>query len=146
MTEDVGPVEITTSVHWRDEFGRFARAIDTAGDRATLEAANKGAFLAAAFAPKRSLKLAGSIQSFIIAAGQGGWMAGSGHALPQEHGARPHPIDSHDGGPLANKETGFYAPSGHVDHPGNPATHFMLRAFEIVQADMKKILRRNMAA
>jgi len=36
-----------------------------------------------------------------------------------EYGTTPHLIRSHDGGPLANRKTGFFAPSGVVNHPGN---------------------------
>jgi hypothetical protein len=46
-------------------------------------------------------------------------------AALQHEGSPPHEIDSHSGGPLANKEEDFFAPSGHVDHPGFAGDHFL---------------------
>lgn len=138
-----GEMEIATTVHWRDQFGRFMADIDAAGATATKGAAAKGAYLAAVFAPKRKLTLAASITPFYISSTQAGWTAGSGHALPQEHGARAHDIGS-PGQKLGSRETGFFA-IGPVHHPGNPATHFMKRAYDIVKGDLLGAMKRSLS-
>jgi hypothetical protein len=50
---------------------------------------------------------------------------GSDHWAPTEYGSRPHIIRAHGDYALANRETGFYARSGVVHHPGTPEQAFM---------------------
>lgn len=50
---------------------------------------------------------------------------GTDHWGPTEYGSRPHIIRAHGDYALANRETGFYAASGLVHHPGTPEQAFM---------------------
>jgi hypothetical protein len=50
---------------------------------------------------------------------------GTDHWAPTEYGSRPHIIRAHGDYALANRETGFYARSGVVHHPGTPEQAFM---------------------
>lgn len=50
---------------------------------------------------------------------------GTDHWGPTEYGSRPHIIRAHGDYALANRETGFYARSGIVHHPGTPEQAFM---------------------
>jgi hypothetical protein len=131
-----GDVEVSSTVQWRSDDGRFARALDNAAEGAVKETIAYGVELAMAIlAPhRRSGRLAGSLGPFMNGPAQGGWYAGAGHALPQEHGARPHTIGA-PGQILANKETGFFA-KGPVNHPGNPALHFMRDSYRLASRNL----------
>jgi hypothetical protein len=132
---DVG---ITTRVQWRDEFGRFAQALDVGAQRSQTEAGEIGAALAAALAPKRSGFLASTIRS----TGHG-FAAGAGYAAAQEEGASPHLIGT-AGQTLANESDNFGPVRGPVLHPGNPAAHFMWQALKLVNQRLMGIIRSNM--
>jgi len=133
---DVG---FSTRVQWRDEFGRFAQALDVGAQRSQEEASQVGAVLAAALAPKRSGLMAGTIRS----TGHG-FVVGTAYALAQEKGAGPHLIGANFGVTLANEAEGFGPVLGPVLHPGNPATHFMRNALRMVNQRLMGIIRGNM--
>ena len=135
----MGDVGFSTRVQWRDEFGRFAQALDVGAQRSQSEASDVGAVLAAALAPKRSGFLAGTIRS----TGEG-FVAGAGYAAAQEEGAGPHLIGATFDAVLANEAEGFGPVLGPVVHPGNPATHFMRDALRMVNQRLMGIIRANM--
>lgn len=130
-------IGISTSVQWRDEFGRFAQALSVGAQRSQSEASNLGAQVAAMLAPKRSGGLAGSVHS----TGKGFATGALPHAIPQEEGASAHPIGA-DGQVLSGD--GFGPVRGPVMHPGNPATHFMRNALRFVNARLMGIIRANL--
>jgi len=131
---DIG---ISTSVQWRDEFGRFAAALSVGAQRSQRDASNLGAQVAAMLAPKRSGGLAGSVHS----TGKGFATGSLPHAIPQEEGAAPHWI-GWESETLMGDE--FGPVRGPVLHPGNPATHFMRNALRFVTARIMGIIRANM--
>lgn len=133
---DVG---FSTRVQWRDEFGRFAQALDVGAKRSQKEASDIGAVLAAALAPKRSGFLASTIRST-----GAGFAAGAGYAAAQEEGAGPHLIGASFDAVLYNPKEGFGPVLGPVVHPGNPATHFMRDALRMVNQRIMGIIRGNM--
>src|SRR5207237_5441103 len=59
-----GEIGVTSEVHWRNELGQFAKDVELAGVRGVTAASIRGAHLAAIFAPKKTLFLAGSIEPF----------------------------------------------------------------------------------
>jgi hypothetical protein len=132
---DVG---FSCRTQWRDEFGRFAQALDVGAQRSQQEAGEIGAVLAAGLAPKRS----GFLASTIRATGHG-FAAGAGYAAAQEKGAGPHPIGA-PGQVLGNEDDDFGPVRGPVLHPGNPATHFMRNALRMVNQRLMGIIRANM--
>lgn len=132
---DVG---FSTRVQWRNEFGRFAQALDSGARRSQSEASEIGAVIAAALAPKRSSFLASTIHP----TGHG-FAAGAGYAAAQEEGAAPHAIGA-PGQVLGNEADGFGPVRGPVMHPGNPATHFMRDALRMVNQRLMGIIRANM--
>lgn len=130
-------VPVSVRVQWRDEFGRFAQALDVGAQRSQTEASDVGAVLAAALAPKRSGFLAGTIRST-----GAGFAAGAGYAAAQEEGAGPHLIGAGFDKVLVGDDFGPVL--GPVVHPGNPATHFMRDALRLVNARLMGIIRGNM--
>lgn len=132
-------VGISTRVQWRDEFGRFAQALNVGAQRSQKEASDVGATVAAGLAPKRSGFLAGTIRST-----GAGFVATAGYAAAQEKGAGPHLIGTNFGATLVNEAEGFGPVLGPVVHPGNPATHFMRDALRIVNQRIMGIIRSNM--
>jgi hypothetical protein len=147
MQESVG---ITARVQWRNPLGRFERAIQEGAEKAAFDAAKRGAELSRDFAPTgKRRRLVSAIKVVKGLRGQARWVvSGSPELLKiaaaQESGARPHVIRSKDGGPLANKEDNFFARSGEVRHPGNPAIHFMERARKIVASELVVITKKRM--
>lgn len=131
-------VGFSCRTQWRDEFGRFAQALDVGASRSQKEAGEIGAALAAALAPKHSGFLAGTVRS----TGHG-FEATAGYAAAQEEGAGPHPIGE-AGQTLGNKAEDFGPVKGPVLHPGNPATHFMRNALRMVNQRLMGIIRKNM--
>lgn len=122
-------VHVTTSVQWRDEFGQFAKHIEEGAEEGIAAAANEGAFLAAVLAPKRTGRLAASINPFTNGL-QGGWTTqGVPYAMAQEEGASPHEIGA-PGQVLSGDD--FGPARGPVTHPGNPAKHYMKRSYDLV--------------
>lgn len=132
---DVG---FSTRVQWRDEFGRFAQALDVGAQRSQKEASDIGAVLAGALAPKRSGFLASTIRSTGT-----GFAASAGYAAAQEEGGGPHLIGA-PGQVLSNADEDFGPVIGPVLHPGNPATHFMRNALRMVNQRIMGIIRSNM--
>lgn len=137
-----GDVEVSSTVQWKSDDGRFAKVIGAAATASVKEAIGEGVRIAVELAPKRKGDLARSIAPFMNGPSQGGWIAGSGHAMPQEHGARAHKI-GYEGQILANKEQGFYA-KGPVKHPGNPATHFMRDSYRLVSRTLLSKMKRKL--
>lgn len=133
---DVG---FSCRTQWRDEFGRFASALNVGAQRSQEEAGEIGAVLASALAPKRS----GFLASTIRATGHG-FSAGAGYAAAQEEGAGPHLIGTKFDSVLVNEAEGFGPVLGPIVHPGNPATHFMRDALRMVNQRMMGIIRSNM--
>lgn len=121
-------LEATASVQWRNEFGRFASAIEAGAERSQEEASEIGAALAAALAPKKKGTLAGSIHSN----GHGFATGDLPEALPQEEGAAPHEIPNSFGWGIT------------LEHPGNPAVHYMRDALKLVNSRIMGIVRGNM--
>lgn len=132
-------VGFSTRVQWRDEFGRFAQALDVGAQRSQAEASDVGAVLAAALAPKRSGFLASTIRST-----GAGFVVTAGYGAAQEEGAGPHLIGANFGTTLVNEAEGFGPVLGPVLHPGNPATHFMRDALRMVNQRLMGIIRGNM--
>jgi hypothetical protein len=100
-------VATTKTVIARDNFGRFLRECEIAGELTVQEAVEEGAKISKALAPRgkkkdtRSpTKLWRSIQPYMLTPTSGGWGSDHRAALPQEYGTRPHKI------------------------PGNPDLHF----------------------
>ena len=134
---DVG---ISTRVQWRDEFGRFAQALDAGAQRSQKEASDIGAALAKALAPKGAT---GMLSGGIHSTGSGFATSALKYAVPQEEGAGAHDIGE-PGQVLGNEDDGFGPVRGPVRHPGNPAVHFMRDALKLVNGRIMGIIRGNM--
>lgn len=125
-------IPVTARVYWRDPFGRFMRETDEASADAIQAASRQGSELAKAFASKRTGEMAGEIHP--IGSGMhGGWAAGSSpQTEPQEFGAGPHEIPNAFGWGVT------------VQHPGNPAQHFMKRSFDIISAKLAAMVQARL--
>lgn len=130
-------VGVSTRVQWRDDSGRFASAMDTGAQRSQVEGGRIGAVLAAALAPRRSGFLAGGIRS-----NGHGFEATAPYAAAQEKGAGAHLIGVGFNKVLVGDDFGPVL--GPVEHPGNPATHFMRDALRLVNRRLMGIIRANM--
>ncbi len=140
-------VVYTNRVVARNEFGRFIRACEQAAEASVLETVTDGADLAAALAPKRSGRLAASIKPFMLSSTSGVWGSNVKYAAAQEKGASAHTITAYVSfywdkmGRQWLYPTTYQRLTGHpradpINHPGNPATHFL--------RDSAAVMRRRM--
>jgi hypothetical protein len=123
MAEVIAEFEVSTNARQRDEAGRFKAGLDAAEIDGAFEVGKHIANEAAAVCWHHSLPIE-------VIGGGGGLVeveALGPHAALEHEGSPPHPIDREDG-PLANKAEDFFAPSGHVDHPGFAGDHFLENA------------------
>lgn len=126
-------VPVTMRVYWRDPFGRFMRETDEGAADAIQAASRQGAALAKGFATRRSGAMADSIHP--IGSGMhGGWAADDSlpETEPQEFGAGPHEIPNSFGWGVT------------LEHPGNPAVHFMKRSFDIISAKLAAMVQARL--
>lgn len=139
MAQLLGHSMVTVEGRFRNEAGQFLSRCRVAGKASADQLAEAIADLASRTAWSRSKP---------ITAIPGGGMSAEALAMGdlaaiQEFGAKPHAIDSHDGNALANPDTGFFAPSGHVNHPGVKARHFLSQAAAAASAMAPGIIARN---
>lgn len=140
-------MEIAASARFvgRNNIGEFIRECELAARYTIEEIVMEGAEISRALAPKRTGELAASIQGAVLSRTSGQWIATAPHALPQETGAEAHPI-------VGNPHLAFYweragrwfVPSEvfynlpmaitQVNHPGNPATRYLEKAYDNMKA------------
>lgn len=127
----MGEINVSNKVLFQDESGRFMADIDGKARGAVWELTRIMTAMAVNYAPFRKGTLRQSIEGYMTGPLQGEVVATAPHALPQETGAGPHQIGA-PGQHLSNPEQGFHA-IGPVNHPGNPATNYMHRAFRMAR-------------
>jgi hypothetical protein len=101
----------------------FAK-IDALADRCVENVTDDVAKDAKRYVPIDTGELRASIRTGKLGRNGRVWV-GTDHWAPTEYGSRPHIIRAHGDYALANRETGFYARSGVVHHPGTPEQAFM---------------------
>lgn len=133
MAESVGAIRIHNRTRLRDESGRFLAEVHKGASRAALAIANLGLRVAGNAAPKRTGRLRASARSRRTGPYTAEVSFAAPYAQEQESGAGPHSI-GRPGQILANKEQEFGPTRGPVNHPGNPATHFMRKGYDAAAA------------
>jgi len=147
-------VAVSTRVVARNNIGQFIRDCEQAAGETVLDVAKQGVAASQALAPKRTGALAASIQPFLITRTQAVWGSALKYALPQETGARPHPLPANvsfwwerEGRPWMAPETylrvtGFPG-ADPISHPGNPATHYLRDGFDAIKHRITDIMRKH---
>jgi hypothetical protein len=145
-------VVYTNRVIARNNFGQFIRECEQAAEATVEQTVTEGAEIAASFAPKRTLRLASSIKPFMLSRTSGVWGTNVPYAASQERGAVPHPISAyvsfywHKVGrqwlhpPEYERLFGFPG-ADPIQHPGNPATHFLRDSFQIMSRRITTIAK-----
>lgn len=134
---NIAELEVSLETRFRDESGRFIEEVREGASESAEELADTIAARAivnvASRLRVRSGQLLGGIDSRMVSAFVGeAFVAGVKHAAPQEEGAGPHPIPNAFGWGIT------------VDHPGNPAVHYMRDAGRGMAAIGMAIIRKNM--
>lgn len=120
---------LTNSVTVRDHTGRFLDRYQEKKRRGLEELMKAGAKRARELAPFQTGRLASTIRYSTGTSG-GSWSVGTGYWGPQEFGARPHSMRG-DVTFYWQREARFWRSGDNIiNHPGNPAVHFMRRSFE----------------
>lgn len=143
-----GGMVVTNDIILRNEMGQFIRRMEVGAEGAARELAQSIATLGRVFVPKRTGRLMRSIQWFMVGPYTGVAVAGEGvpYAAAQEKGASAHVIPSllRGGKTFLYNAEELFAALGPVEHPGNPATHFMGRAYAQVGALSERIVEEHM--
>ena len=142
----------TNRVIARNNFGRFIAECEQAAENTVEDTVSEGADIAASLAPKRTLRLASSIKPFMLSRTSGVWGSNVPYAAAQEKGAAPHPISAyvsfywHKVGrqwlppPAYERITGRPG-ADPIQHPGNPARHFLRDSQAIMKRRMIQIAK-----
>lgn len=140
MASTLGGITVGGKTQVRGDGGRFVSAAHEGAVRAAKALADEIALTAIILAPERSGALKGSIKA--ESHGVVGWAtADAPYAEAQEKGAGPHDIPNSFGwGP----DFGIGGRFGGLFHPGNPATHFLQAAGDIVRSYGASIVARYM--
>lgn len=158
----MGNMDIGTSnrVVVRSAIGRFISEIENAGNKTVQAMIQEGAEISKSLAPvgrkhdRRTVPLRDSLFTHMESRTQGYWGSISRHALPIEHGARPHTIMGSPAlrffwereGRMWIPAEAFYGQPGlrdFINHPGNAAQPFLRPAYEIVSRRAMEHLRKN---
>lgn len=147
-------VHVSNRVVVRNKMGQFIRECEDAAQRTVVEAINEGADLSAALAPKRTGALAASIVPLVLSRTSGVWGSSLKYAMPQEEGSVRHALPA-DVSFWWEREARMWMPpdvylrvTGYpgndpIDHPGNPATHYLRDAYRVISRRLVKIAAKH---
>lgn len=135
-----GGIEVSTSVYFRDEFGRFATACDRAVSKAMDEIGQQGSMHARGIVPQ----IAETIHPVKLAATEVAWYSDHQWAMALEKGVPKHTIAPRNKRVLANEELGFGPAGGPVSHPGVKGRHYLRLSYERMRGKALAIIRRHM--
>lgn len=138
-----GEIGISSSVFFRDEFGRFASAVAKRVDDAMMEVAEEGARVAARMAPE----IGDTFYPVKLSSHQVAWASSHQWAVGLDRGIPKHRIRARvPGKVLANKEEHFGpVPYSHqpVNHPGVRPKLFFERSYMDVSRRIMSIIRKH---
>lgn len=141
-------------VRVRDPLGRYAKGIDARAKKALRAIGQEGVDLARQAAPVgpprsdygRRAPLSESLGWGFSGAASVTWGIKSGerytHARAQETGGRPHIIQGNPDLVFYWEKRGRHMRTPMVNHPGNPATHFLSDSREAMDTAAAEIARR----
>lgn len=147
-------MHVSNQVIARDGMGRFIADIESAATRSVEDAIDVGQGAAREGAPMRTGRLRGSFATAILSRTSGVFFNTAPYAKFQDEGAGPHTISAYVSffwdkmGRMWMHPNTYERVTGHpgadpIHHPGNPATHFMLKGYEAAKRAMPGILQRE---
>lgn len=147
-------MRVSSDVIVRDNFGRFIADIDGAATKTVEDSLNVGIRAARRAAPSRTGRLKGSFVAAVLSRTSGVFLNNAPYAGAQDQGARRHAIPARVSffwdkmgrrwmWPETYERVTGHAGADPIDHPGNPATHFMDAGYDAIKRRMPEILRRN---
>lgn len=136
-------IEFQTNVIARDNFGRFIAHVEEGITTSVEEAIIAGAEAGRAAAPHKTGALEGSIQPAMTGAHSGVVTVGTDHWRYQERGTAPHKIKGTVRFWWEREGREWNPGPNQINHPGNPALHFMRTAYRVATRTLKAALPRN---
>lgn len=145
---------VSTHVVARNRFGQFIRAVEQAATETVLDTATQGAAASATLAPRRTGALAGSIKPFVVSRTAAVWGSNLKYALPQETGSVAHDLPANVSffwereGRMWMTPDQYLARTGYpgndpIQHPGNPATHYLRDGYRSIRGRMLAIAAKH---
>lgn len=149
-----GSVTASARFVGRNNIGEFIRECELAATATIEEIVTEGAIISRQLAPRRTGALVASIEGAVLSRTSGQWIADTPYALAQELGASPHKITGNPHLAFYWEKAGrWFVPSEvfynlpmaitEVNHPGNPAVHYLLQAYEAMTGRVMGIAQRH---
>jgi hypothetical protein len=146
-------MHVSSSVHARDEMGRFIADIEGAATELVTDAIGAGVAAARTAAPIRSGRLRRSFVPEVVSRTMARFFNTAPYAEFQDLGAGPHPLPARvsffwaRAGRMWMWPETYLRRTGHpgadpIQHPGNPATHFMDAGYQAAVAEARRALPR----
>jgi hypothetical protein len=147
-------IAVSNQVHVRNNMGQFIRDIEGAATRTIEDALEEGIAAAQAAAPVRTGRLRDSFVPLILSRTSGVFFNNAPYAMAQDQGAVRHFLPANVSFWWEKMGREWMPPdvylrvTGHpgadpIDHPGNPATHFMDAGMRRIRARIHAIMQRN---
>jgi hypothetical protein len=133
---------VSTRVFARDGFGRFLAKMEDAARDTVNETLQVGVNVSRAAAPIKTGRLRGSF--YKVNNGHSGYYGNRApYAKFQDEGVAPNPKPGNV--TFFWDNAGYQWKPGHntINHPGNPATHFMLAGYEAMRAAAPGIMQKH---
>lgn len=142
-------VTVSNRVAVRSNIGRFIADIENAARPTLEETLDVGIRASRAKAPYKTGQLSKSFRKHIFSRTQGMYFNAAAYAKFQDEGVAPNPKDA-DVSFFWEHEAKWWIPSSKlgrneqvINHPGNPAIHFMLAGNEAMAARAQAIMRKH---
>lgn len=134
---------VYATVQNRDSSGHYLASLPEKARRAIEETARGGADIAQAGASIKTGAMRGSIQPVIFGDWSGGVTVGTDHWRYQNSGTTRHDITGDVSFWWEREGRPWFAGTNTIDHPGNPALHFMDHAADYCRHHFMDAVRRN---
>lgn len=138
-----GVITVHNDVTVRDQFGRFAAHCAEAARKTADEAAERGAAVARAAAPRKTGAMAGTIHAVGGDGSMAQFVVGTGHWAYQEFGTAPHDITGEVSFEWEREGRRWVPGTNTIHHPGNHAVPFMLTGYEAAKVELVAAMQRN---
>lgn len=139
----MGELTVYATVQNRDSSGRYIAGIHERARRAIEETVKAGAEVGKAGASVKTGAMQASITGVVFSDFSGGVTVGTDHWRYQNAGTAPHEITGDVSFFWEREGRPWFAGTNTINHPGNPALHFMDQAADFCRRDFMDAVRRN---
>jgi len=136
-------MHVSSEVIVRDNFGRFIADVEGAATRVVEDAIMEGEDAARDVAPERTGHLKSSFFSAVLSRTSGVFGNTADYAEFQDRGTNPHLITGNVRFFWEREGRDWIPGENFINHPGNPATHFMNVGWQALKRAVPGLMRRH---